>query len=201
VRYFFRWNSEHFMFIKVNNRISVEIYKEMSSNFLFGNGSTFVKANILKVRSIFGVVNFKIPQGVFVIRYSNFLIFSCLKKKKLNPFLLIVKSRLLGLHRGYTSKLFMVGVAHKARFNPLARVLYLRLGFRYTLTFKIPLNICVRCPGRRKKSVYICGHDLKHVKEIALLLKKKDNPNVYTGKGIFFKKEKIIRKIGKVKKF
>jgi ribosomal protein L6P/L9E len=136
------------MFLKIEKNCSVKIY-----NRLLNKNNIFLEVKILKIKSHLGVINFVIPNFLKIVKHSNFLILCCDNKFFLKSFSTIFKNSFLGGSRGGSSKIVIVGIAHKVKYNAGTRVLSLRLGFKYLLNFKIPTNIIVRCPGKKKKNI------------------------------------------------
>ncbi len=97
----------------------------------------------------------------------------------------------------YVCYLDIIGVGYKANTNEKGTFLNLKLGFSHDVTLQVPPCIRVFC----LKPTLICctGTNVQNVTQFAALIKSCKPPEVYKGKGIRYRNENIVRKVGKKK--
>jgi large subunit ribosomal protein L6 len=105
----------------------------------------------------------------------------------------VINNALIGLSKGYTRKLKIVGVGYKANVN--SNKLTLLIGFSHPVVFDIPPGVRVVCPTPTE--IIIEGYDKIIVGEFAANVRATRKPEPYNGKGIMYSDEIIIRKVGK----
>jgi ribosomal protein L6P/L9E len=99
-----------------------------------------------------------------------------------------------GIVFNYHKKLFLHGVGYRAWVkNFEVDILYLQLGYN-NLFFYFFDNLVIKA---RKNKILIFGINKVHLSSSSYLLKKCRIPDVYRGKGVRFKGEKLLYKIGK----
>ncbi len=98
-----------------------------------------------------------------------------------------------GVANGYTRSLHIEGVGYKA--NVTNNKLNLAIGFSHPVNLDIPAGLTVTC--KTPTDIDITGIDKILVGEFAAKVRAIRKPEPYNGKGIMYKGEHIIRKVGK----
>lgn len=94
-------------------------------------------------------------------------------------------------------KLKLVGVGYKVFIKKtyLNPVLEFKVGFSHSIFFKLTTEVKIVC--LKFLSCYIFGNSLKNLTQLSAVIRSVKFPEVYKGKGILYKNEKIKLKIGK----
>jgi ribosomal protein L6P/L9E len=140
----------------------------------------------------------------FISKYGLYKFFINLKlkntiffKKNIFLFNLIIselEQAFFGIAFNYHKKLFLHGVGYRAWVKTFENnVLYLQLGYN-NLFFYLFDNFSIKA---RKNKILIFGINNMHLSLSSHILRKCRIPDVYRGKGVRFKGEKILYKIGK----
>lgn len=108
-------------------------------------------------------------------------------------YITILKNIILGLSKGYSKKLKIVGVEYKV--NVEDDKLILRLGFSHEIIYKIPHNIQIHNP--KSNILVITGYNNQIVSQIAAEIRYLKLPEPYKGKGIRYFDEELKQKEGK----
>jgi large subunit ribosomal protein L6 len=144
------------------------------------------------------------PLGILVKRKDEFSIakkdtklylWSTKSPEKEATFLANLKSLIVGVTKGFTQKLRLVGVGYRA--NLIKNILILKIGYSHEISYTIPLNIKIVLSKNKGIIILIKGQEYQKVKQVAMEIRKLRIPNPYTGKGIHFAKEIIKLKKGK----
>lgn len=98
-----------------------------------------------------------------------------------------------GVTEGFTKTLEIVGVGYKAEAKP--DVLNLTLGFSHPVAFPLPEGI--KAEVEQNTVVKISGMDKELVGETAARIRRLRKPDVYKLKGIRYRGERLIKKVGK----
>ena len=98
-----------------------------------------------------------------------------------------------GVSKGDEKKLELVGVGYRAAVQ--GKVLNLTLGFSHAVNFPIPEGISMETPSQTE--IIIKGIDKQLVGQVAADIRKRRPPEPYKGKGIRYKDEQVLRKVGK----
>ncbi|AEX85281.1 50S ribosomal protein L6 [Marinitoga sp. 1135] len=117
--------------------------------------------------------------------------------KKINMFqgtyASLVKNMIKGVTEGFTKELEIIGIGYRAKLQ--GSTLVLELGYSHPIEYIPPEGITIEVPAPNK--VIVKGIDKYLVGEVAAKIKRFRKPNVYSGKGIKYVGEVIIRKQGK----
>jgi large subunit ribosomal protein L6 len=101
----------------------------------------------------------------------------------------------MGVTKGYESRLELVGVGFRAQVQ--GKMLNLTLGFSHPVGYPIPDGITIEAPSLTE--VLIKGTDRQRVGQIAAEIRDIRPPEPYKGKGVRYKDEQISLKEGKKK--
>lgn len=105
----------------------------------------------------------------------------------------LLQNMVVGVTKGYSKELEIVGVGFKAVVK--GKVLNLALGFSHAIDYEIPEGVSVTCPNQTR--VVVSGCDKKMVGQVAADIRRFHKPEPYKGKGIMYVGEQIRRKQGK----
>lgn len=104
-----------------------------------------------------------------------------------------IANAIIGVSKGHSKSLKIVGVGYKAALKGNQIELY--LGHSHSIYIDIPEGIKLTCPSATE--VQIVGCDKTIVGELAAKIRSKRPPEPYKGKGVMYSDEHIIRKVGK----
>lgn len=104
-----------------------------------------------------------------------------------------LKNALIGLSDGFIKHLELKGVGYKAKLE--GNKLNLSLGFSHPVILDIPQSLKVEVPSQTE--IKISGASKEKVGQFAAVLRSYRKPEPYKGKGVLYKNEIIVRKVGK----
>ena len=105
----------------------------------------------------------------------------------------ILANMVKGVSEGFERKLELVGVGYRAAMQ--GKDLNLSLGFSHPVLFTVPEGITIATPTQTE--IVVSGADKQRVGEVAAKIRGFRPPEPYTGKGVKYAGEKIIRKEAK----
>ena len=108
----------------------------------------------------------------------------------------LINNMVIGVTTGYEKTLEINGVGYKAAKQ--GKKLNLSLGYSHPVIFDDPEGIETSTPDER--TIIIKGIDKEKVGQYAAEIREMRGPEPYKGKGIKYKDEHIIRKVGKTGK-
>lgn len=109
---------------------------------------------------------------------------------------LILRKILLGYSVGFIIHFQFVGVGFRVE-EILNNTIKLKLGFSHNILIKVPKKIKVFSPHRTR--LVLKSTVLEKLKNFSLFIRSYKFPDIYKGKGILYKYEKILLKEGKKK--
>ena len=104
-----------------------------------------------------------------------------------------IRNMIIGVTKGFEKQLEAVGVGY--RFNVQGKKLVVTAGYSHPVNVEVPEGITLENPSNTELTVK--GIDKQLVGEFAANVRKIRKPEPYKGKGIRYKDEHIIRKVGK----
>jgi large subunit ribosomal protein L6 len=104
-----------------------------------------------------------------------------------------INNMVVGVTKGYTKQLNIVGVGWNAK--PLGKNIQLNIGFCHPVDLTPPAGVNFDVENGNK--ITITGADKHQVGQFAANIRSKRLPEPYNGKGILYAGEHIIRKAGK----
>lgn len=104
----------------------------------------------------------------------------------------LVKNAVIGVKDGFEKVLEIEGVGYKAAME--GTTIVLSLGFVNPVKIAAPAGITITV---EKNQIKVSGVDKAVVGEIAATIRAQKKPEPYKGKGIHYKGEVIVRKVGK----
>ena len=108
----------------------------------------------------------------------------------------LINNMIIGVTRGYSKKLQLVGVGYKA--EKKGKTLVMHLGYSHPVELPDPEGITTETPDAN--TVIVSGTDKALVGNYAANIRAWRKPEPYKGKGIKYADEVIIRKAGKAGK-
>jgi len=108
----------------------------------------------------------------------------------------LINNMVIGVTKGYTKELEIVGVGY--RVQKQGKTITLNLGHSHPITFDEDEGITFEVPN--PNSIIIKGIDKQYVGEVAAKIRSKRPPEPYHGKGVKYVGEFIRRKTGKAGK-
>ena len=105
----------------------------------------------------------------------------------------LITNMIIGVTEGYQKGLEIIGVGY--RFNVQGKKLVVTAGYSHPVNVEVPEGITLENPSNTELTVK--GIDKQLVGEFAANVRKIRKPEPYKGKGIRYKDEHIIRKVGK----
>lgn len=108
----------------------------------------------------------------------------------------LINNMIIGVTSGFEKTLEINGVGYKAAKQ--GKKLNLNLGYSHPVVFEDPEGIETLTPDER--TIIIKGIDKEKVGQLAAEIRETRGPEPYKGKGIKYKDEHIIRKVGKTGK-
>lgn len=137
-----------------------------------------------------------IPKNFFFKIDKNFIIFYYLNeklKKKFFNFINLFKTLIKKNNTFFTKKLLLKGLGLKAILSPDLTILELKLGFSHSIKIKIPKNkINIKLI---KNTIIATSSNLVTLGNYLYKIRNFKKPNIYKGKGIWYKNENIKLKI------
>ena len=102
----------------------------------------------------------------------------------------------VGVSKGFTKELEIIGVGYKA--DVKGKVLVLNLGYSHLIDFPFPDGIKIEAKtGPQSTLVTIHGYDKEQVNQTAAKIRSFRSPDSYKGKGVRYKGEVVRLKDGK----
>ncbi len=104
-----------------------------------------------------------------------------------------INNMIIGVTKGFEKQLEIIGVGY--RFAVKGNELEVKAGYSHPVNVKVPAGLTIECPSTTELTIK--GIDKRLVGEFAANIRKIRKPEPYKGKGIRYKDEHIIRKVGK----
>lgn len=108
----------------------------------------------------------------------------------------LVNNMVVGVHKGYSKELEIVGIGYRAEMK--GRDLVMSLGYSHKITFTPPEGITISVTDQT--NIKVEGYDKQKVGEVAAKIRAFRKPEPYKGKGVRYKGEKVKRKSTKSSK-
>lgn len=105
----------------------------------------------------------------------------------------LVANMVLGVTKGFSKELDIVGVGYKGEVK--GNIFNLELGFSHPIEFEIPKGIKISV--EKQTHIKIEGADKHMVGETSARIRRLREPEPYKGKGVKYSSEVIKRKVGK----
>lgn len=168
--------------LNIPNGVTVEI---QNGNILFKNSNESLNVafpqNLLKIEII--------ESNIKVVRLDDSTE-SNMFQGTVNA---CIKNALIGLSEGFVKNLELKGVGYKAKLE--GTKLNLSLGFSHPVIIDIPKKLKIEVPTATE--IKISGASKEEVGQFTAMLRSYRKPEPYKGKGVLYKNEVIVRKVGK----
>ena len=105
----------------------------------------------------------------------------------------LIANMVTGVTDGYEKRLEIQGVGYRAALK--GKNLELALGFSHPVSIEAPEGIDFEVP--QPTEIIVRGIDKQLVGQVAADIRKRRKPEPYKGKGIRYKGEQVLRKVGK----
>lgn len=105
----------------------------------------------------------------------------------------LLAGMIIGVSKGFEKNLLIKGVGYKSALK--GNQLEVHAGYSHPFLLDIPSSVKVEVG--KPTEIKVSGNDKQEVGEFAAKIRKIRKPNVYSGKGIMYSDERIIRKEGK----
>ena len=147
-----------------------------------------------------GILNLETPYFIQLNKEKKELILlkkitTKIEKQLINTYTALLTNMFVGVTKGYSVTLKLVGVGFKA--EVVENFLVLKLGFSHEVKFKIDPRIKISII--KATTIVIFGLNKQNILNTAAQIQKIKAPEPYKGKGILFQNKIIRRKQGKVK--
>jgi large subunit ribosomal protein L6 len=139
-------------------------------------------------RPIPGPVKVDVAEGKIVLSLA-----SADRRNLFGMYRTVVANMVKGVTEGFTKTLDIVGVGYKAEAKKGA--LHLALGYSHPVVFPLPDGISAEVEANTV--IKVNGIDKELVGETAARIRRLRRPDVYKLKGIRYRGEKLIKKVGK----
>lgn len=153
-----------------------------------------VKGNLGELTQDFSGVSIKVEDGnVVVDRHSD----SKDHRSKHGLYRSLVNNMVLGVSKGWTKELELVGVGFRA--TNQGQKLDLAIGYSHNIVLDIAPEVKIETVSDKGKNpiIKLSSHDKQLVGQVAAKIRSFRKPEPYKGKGIRFVGEQIRRKAGK----
>lgn len=152
--------------------------------------------NYIKIISPFGHVIKKKSRDIKLFLYHNKLYLLPYKNNQKQGifFLNLIYKTITNFSKGAYKILIIEGVGYKVAID--GSNLIFKLGFSHEIIYTVPKSIQVFFKEPNLLTIY--GNNLQQVSQIAAEIRALRPPEPYKGKGIRYKDELIIKKIGKI---
>jgi len=107
----------------------------------------------------------------------------------------MINKMILGVLKGFSAKLNIIGVGYKAFLENQALVL--KLGYSHNVIYQIPKDVTIKILNQKLLTVVVFGIDLQRVNQVAAEIRALKVAEPYKGKGIKYFNEIVRRKEGK----
>ena len=158
-----------------------------------------LKQNLLTLKGPKGSFPFFIPSDLLIEIDQTSIKLKVLKKEKkkiLGLYSSLLKKNIIGLLLNFKKHLILNGVGYKVFKEE--KNLILKLGYSHDIIIQIPEEIQVNI---LKNNQIICiSNNWLKLTQFTYQIRQYKKPEIYKGKGILFKNEKILQKIGKKNK-
>lgn len=158
-----------------------------------------LKSRLCIIEGPLGSLNQIIPKSIFLrIETTGIHLLPCgiLNKnisKQLGLVVSLLKNKIIGVHRKFEKKVQLIGVGYRSKIEN--NILYIMVGFSHPTFFHIPPNLTITI--QNQILIIITGIDKQAVCLFASQLRELKPPEPYKGKGIRYKHEIVIKKLGK----
>lgn len=157
--------------------------------------------NFIEVKGNLGTLSQQIDQDLEINMEDGSIVIERPSESKKNKsmhglYRTLLSNMIEGVTSGYSKELEIIGTGYRAAKN--GKTLSLTLGFSHPLDLEDPEGIDVEVPNAN--TIIIKGIDKQAVGQYAAKIRFYRQPEPYKGKGIRYKDEYVVRKVGKTGK-
>ncbi len=157
-----------------------------------------IQGNTVAVKGPKGTVTTPIPAGITVERQDGHLLAQRADDSKAAVHGLaraLVNNAVLGVTKGWTRELEIVGIGYRAEMKGKNTVVF-TLGYSHPIEFPLPAGIEVAIDPKQTR-LTISGIDRQKVGQVAADMRGLRPPDPYKNKGVRYVGEKLKKKVGK----
>ncbi len=153
-----------------------------------------VKGKLGELTQEYSEITIKVEEGEVILERPSE---SKEHKAKHGLYRSLINNMILGVSKGWTKELELVGVGYRA--SNQGQKLDLALGFSHNIIFELAPEVKVETTSEKGKNptIKLTSHDKQLVGQIAAKIRSFRKPEPYKGKGIKFVGEQLRRKAGK----
>jgi large subunit ribosomal protein L6 len=151
--------------------------------------------DFIKVEGPLGIIVKRRGEFNLAVKDSVVYLWSNTNPQNESTYLAYIRAMVVGVWKGFTQKLKLVGVGFRASISQ--NVLQLKLGFSHEVKYLIPEDVSILVSKNKGTVLIIRGKENYRVQQIAREIRLLRVPDAYKGKGIQYKKEVLILKKGK----
>ncbi|WP_375325298.1 50S ribosomal protein L6 [Flagellimonas sp. GZD32] len=153
-----------------------------------------VKGSLGELTQEFSGVDVKVEDGSVVLERPSE---SKDHKAKHGLYRALINNMVLGVSKGWTKELELVGVGYRA--SNQGQKLDIALGFSHNIVLDIAPEVKIETVSEKGKNpiVKLTSHDKQLVGQVAAKIRSFRKPEPYKGKGVKFVGEQLRRKAGK----
>ena len=151
---------------------------------------------VVNVEGKLGKLSFAIPQDIAVEVEDKLVHVKCLKESANALHGLtrsLIHTMVVGVSKGYSKELQIVGVGYKAALA--GNKLTLNLGYSHAIEYIVPEGVKLTVTDGVK--IVVAGPDKQLVGEVAARIRRYKKPEPYKGKGVRYSDEHVVIKPGK----
>lgn len=149
----------------------------------------------IKVVGPKGIIIKKKSDFSLAIKNSKLYLWSIENSTKEAAYLSWIHQMIVGVTKGYSKKLRLVGVGYRAILEK--NKIIFKLGYSHEVSFFIPKDLDILPSKAKGTLLLIKGIELQRVNQIASEIRDLREPDAYKGKGIQYYGEKLNLKKGK----
>ena len=154
------------------------------------NIELIINKQAIKIKGPYSTILKQKSKNLKLYKFNNYIY--CLNNEDFFYFN-ILKNIILGVSKGYSCKLKIIGVEYKVNLDQ--NTLIFRLGFSHEIYYKIPSTIKIYNP--KPNLLVITGYDKNLVTQVSAEIRNLKLPEPYKGKGIRYFDEILKQKEGK----
>jgi len=157
-----------------------------------------IAPKVVEIKGKHGQLTVDYPKTITVTKEDNIIIVTRINDIKQTKMIhgtvnANVNNAIIGVSEMFSKHLVLNGVGYKGKIE--GKNLILTLGFSHPVILEIPTDLKIVLPVQTEISV--TGIDKQKVGQFCAEIRAYRKPEPYKGKGVLFKGEKIIRKVGK----
>lgn len=157
--------------------------------------------NEIRVKGKFGILSTKIPETIVIQQEENILKVSLKNETRSlralhGLYRTLIDNMIVGVSEQFQLTLILKGVGYRAAVE--ANTIVLSLGHSHQVKIEIPSAISVEIVQTTTINLKSCDKEL--LGSFAANIRAWRRPEPYNGKGILYKDEQILRKVGKAGK-